>query len=162
MTEIKRISSLFQEVFEGSPYYGPSTLMTLQGITAEMARQRPAWSAHSIWDLVNHLTGELQYALAVLKKTAGPWIEGETTWSTPADFSEEAWQQALADLTQANQQFIEAIQRLDDTILDQQPYRVRGPYYRMLHGTLQHTIFHTGQISLLTGQFRIEIRPPCQ
>lgn len=156
MTEIGRIASLYELVFDGAPYYGPSTQTALQGVTAEMARQKPAWSAHSIWDLVNHLTAELQYALAVLHQTAGPWIEGKTTWRTPTDFSEAAWQQALADLTQANRQLIEVIQQLDDVILDQQPRRVRGPYYLMLHGTLQHTIFHTGEISLLRGQFQAD------
>ena len=41
---------------------------------------------------------------------------------------------------------------MDDTDLEQQPVRVRGPFYIMLHGTMQHSIFHAGQISLLTGQ----------
>jgi hypothetical protein len=42
--------------------------------------------------------------------------------------------------------------QLDDAILDQQPIRVRGPFYLMLHGTIQHTVYRAGQISLLRGQ----------
>ena len=40
-------------------------------------------------------------------------------------------------------------------ILDKEPIHVRGPYYLMLHGTIQHNIYHTGQISLLTGQMAV-------
>lgn len=154
MGETDRIARLLEEVITGSPYYGPSTLVALQGIDAEMARQKPAWSAHCIWDLVDHMRAELSYALAVLENRAEPWAAGQTTWPIRADFSEAAWQQSIGDLKRAKQLLVQAIRRLDDSILDQRPHRVRGPYYRMLHGTLQHAIYHTGQISLLTGQFK--------
>jgi uncharacterized damage-inducible protein DinB len=152
--ELDRIANLLEMVVVGSPYYGPSTLETLKNINAEMAVKKPAWSAHSIWDLVNHITAEMQYALAILKNNAGLWVEGQTTWPNQVDFSDVAWQLSLQELKEANQNLVRAIKQQDDDILDRNPIQVRGPYYLMLHGTLQHAIFHTGQISLLTGQFR--------
>lgn len=154
MRELDRIASLLEMVVEGSPYYGPSTLETLKNINAGMAAKKPAWSAHSIWELVSHITAEMQYALAILEDNAGPWVEGQTTWPVQEDFSEVAWQLSLQGLKDANQNLVRAIKQQDDDILDKNPIRVRSPYYLMLHGTLQHAIFHTGQISLLTGQFR--------
>jgi len=79
MPEIERLVKAFKRAVEDSPYYGPSTMTAQLGITAELAAARPAWSAHSIWELVNHIAAELTYALAVLEKTAGPWVDGETT-----------------------------------------------------------------------------------
>lgn len=152
MSEIARIAHLLEETFEGEPYYGPSVLGALEHVTADVAAQRPRWSAHSIWDLVAHLTAELDYARAVIAGTAEPWIEGETTWPAITDTSETAWKEAIQDLTKANRALARTVKQLDDTILDQQPMRVRGPFYLMLHGTMQHSIFHAGQISLLTGQ----------
>lgn len=152
MSEIARIVGLLEESFEGKPYYGPSILGTLENVTADVAARKPRWSAHSIWDLVAHLTAELDYALSVIKGTAGPWIEGETTWPAVTDRSEIAWQKAVTDLKSANGAFVQAVKQLDDTVLDRQPIRVRGPFYLMLHGTLQHSIYHSGQISLLAGQ----------
>lgn len=152
MSEIDRIVGLLEESFEGKPYYGPSILGTLENVTADVATRKPRWSAHSIWDLVAHLTAELDYALSVIKGTAGPWIEGETTWPALTDTSEVAWQKAVTDLKRANGAFVQAVKQLDDTVLDRKPIRVRGPYYLMLHGTLQHSIYHSGQISLLAGQ----------
>lgn len=152
MSEIARIADLLEETFGGTPYYGPSVLRTLENVTAEVAAQRPRWSAHSIWDLVAHLTAELDYAFAVIQGAAGPWVEGETTWPPVSDTSEAAWREAIEALKQANRALVSMIRHLDDGILEQKPIQVRGPYYLMLHGTMQHSIFHSGQISLLTGQ----------
>jgi hypothetical protein len=152
MGEITRIADLMEGAFEGEPYYGPSVLGALEGVNAEVAARRPGWSAHSIWDLVAHLTAELDYARAVIKGAAGPWVEGETTWPAIVDTSDAAWRKAIADLMRANRGLVRAVRQLDDAILDQKPVRVRGPFYLMLHGTLQHNIYHAGQISLLRGQ----------
>lgn len=145
-----------EETFEGRPYYGDSVLGALEGVTAEVASRRPPWSAHSIWDLVAHLTAELEYARDVVEGTAGPWVEGETTWPAIPDRSEEAWAESIEDLKRANRALVDAVRQLDDTVLDKQPVRVRGPFYIMLHGTMQHSIFHAGQISLLTGQIKLD------
>jgi uncharacterized damage-inducible protein DinB len=151
-SEIARIAGLLRETFEGEPYYGPSVLGALEGVSAELACQRPLWSAHSIWELVAHLTAELRYACAVIGGTAGPWIEGETTWPPVRDHSQAMWQEALSELKNANRTLVRAVEQLADEVLDKQPVQVRGPYYVMLHGTIQHSIYHAGQISLLTGQ----------
>ena len=157
MNEIARIARLLKQTFEGQPYYGPSVLGTLKGVTADVAVQKPRWSAHSIWDLVTHLTAELRYARAVIDGTAGPWVEGQATWTSITDISDAAWQQAITDLKKANWALARAVQRLDNSILDKKPIRVRGPYYIMLHGTIQHSVFHAGQISLLTGQMAVTV-----
>jgi hypothetical protein len=68
MSEIKRIASLLQQTFEGKPYYGLSVLAALDGIDAALAARKPQWSAHSIWQLVLHLTAELDYARAVIDR----------------------------------------------------------------------------------------------
>ena len=156
MSEIARIAGLMEETFEGRPYYGDSVLGALTNVTADVAIQRPRWSAHSIWDLVVHLTAELDYAQHVIEGTAGSWVEGETTWPAIVDRSEGAWREALEDLKRANRALVGAVKQLDDTVLDKQPIRVRGPFYLMLHGTMQHNIYHAGQISLLTGQMTLD------
>jgi uncharacterized damage-inducible protein DinB len=114
-----------------------------------VAAHKPCQNAHSIWDLVLHLTAELDYARAVLEGTAGPWIEGQTTWPSVTDTSKGAWQDALRALQVANRALVRAMEQLDDAILDQKPVRVRGPFYLMLHGTIHHNVHHAGQISLL-------------
>jgi hypothetical protein len=152
---MERIARLLKQTFEGNPYYGPSVLGALKGVTADIAIRRPTWSAHSIWQLVTHLTAELVYAREVIEGTAGLWEEGKTTWPSTPDPSEEGWTQALQELKKVNRALVRAVQKMDDSLLDKKPIRVRGPYYLMLHGTMQHNIYHAGQISLLTGQMTL-------
>jgi len=151
MSEVERIAGLLEQTFEGKPYFGPSVLDTLKNITGRVAARKPRWSAHSIWEIVAHQTAELNYAREVIAGTAEPWIEGETTWPDIPDTSEAAWQAAVRNLKKANRVLVRMVKQLDDTILDQKPVRVRGPFYMMLHGTIQHTIHHAGQLSLLSG-----------
>jgi DinB superfamily len=155
MGEIARIARLLEQTFEGKPYYGPSVLGALTGVSAELGARKPPWSAHRIWDLVGHLTAELIYARTIIEGTAGAWIEGETTWPAITDTSDAAWRKAIADLKKANRTLVRVVQQLDDSILDKKPIRVRGPFYLMLHGTMQHNIYHAGQISLLTGSLMV-------
>jgi hypothetical protein len=127
-------------------------LEALEGVTAEIALLKPRWSAHSIWELVAHLTAELSYAHDVIAGIAGQWVEGETTWLPVTETSEATWQAAIQDLKMANRALVWAVSELDDAILEEKPIRVRGPFYLMLHGTMQHSVYHAGQISLLAGQ----------
>jgi hypothetical protein len=155
VSEIARIALLLEQTFEGKPYYGPSVLGTLEQVTADAALRKPRWSAHSIWEIVVHLTAELNYAHGVIEGTAGPWVEGETTWPAVTNTSETEWKRANQELKKANRALVHAVKGLDDAILDQQPVRVRGPFYVTLHGTIQHNVYHSGQISLLTGQMAL-------
>lgn len=151
-----RIARLMEQAFEGKPYFGPSLLEAVAGVDAYTAASKPQWSAHSIWDIIAHLSAELVYARQVLDGTAPPY---GSTWPPITDTSPAAWEQALTDLQQAHRALVGAVKRLDDGILDQKPPRVRGPYYLMLHGTLQHTVYHAGQLSLLRGQMAQAVQP---
>jgi hypothetical protein len=150
--EVMRIARLLEQTFEGKPYYGPSIISSLEGVTAAVAIRKPAWAVHCIWDIVAHLTAELIYARSVIDGTAGPWIEGETTWFTITDKSDAAWDRALESLKDANRVLIRVVEQLDDTILDKEGPFVRVSFFLMLHGTIQHNVYHAGQISLLKRQ----------
>jgi hypothetical protein len=117
-----------------------------------MASRKPAWAAHCIWDIVGHLAAELIYARSVIEGTAGPWIEGETTWPAIINKSDAAWHRALEDLKDANRVLVRVVDQLDDTILDKEASPTRVSFFLMLHGTLQHNVYHAGQISLLRHQ----------
>jgi len=151
MAETARIADMFEQTFEGKPYHGPSVLASLEHVCAEHAARKTA-GAHSIWELVTHLTGELDYARALLQGNAEPWIEGETTWRAVTNTSAAAWRATIEDLKRANRALVDAIRHLDDSILSEKAGAVDRQYYMVLHGTMQHNIYHSGQISLLSRQ----------
>jgi uncharacterized damage-inducible protein DinB len=158
MTETGRIADLLEQTFEGKAYYGNSVLESLTGITAETASRKPALGKNSIWDLVRHLTAELEYHVRIIEGNAEPWVAGETTWSEARDRSEAAWLSALEDLKKANRSLVAALRKMPDECLETQAFPLKYTLYRSLHGTLQHSVYHAGQIILLRKQAHHQVK----
>src|SRR5437762_50009 len=118
MSETARIARLLEQTFEGKAYYGNSVLATLEGVTAEIAAQKPEKSKNSIWEIVVHLILELEFHRRVLEGTAEKWVAGETTWDDNNDYSAEAWEKTIDALIEANRALVDAIKQLDDEILE--------------------------------------------
>jgi uncharacterized damage-inducible protein DinB len=78
---------------------------------------------------------------------AGPYT-GET-WPDVSEPTEESWRQALSELKQAHRELMRAVSGLTDSDLERQTKHVRGPLWFALHGTVQHTAYHAGQIQLM-------------
>jgi uncharacterized damage-inducible protein DinB len=154
MREAERIASLLELNFDGEPYYGPSVRGVLKDVDAVTAARRPEGGVHSIWELVGHLTAELRYARALLQGKAESWVAGRTTWPAPPAPSPIAWAEALRELEDANRAFVDAVNRLDDAVLDQDLGQLPRTHYVMLHGMVQHSAYHAGQIVVIARQLR--------
>jgi hypothetical protein len=57
MNEIDRIIDQLQREHEGDPWHGSPLRQILTGLTSAQAAARPLPKAHSIWELVLHMTG---------------------------------------------------------------------------------------------------------
>jgi hypothetical protein len=74
MSEATRIAGLFRAAFNGDDY-GRSLLTVLERVTSDVAADRPSF-AHSIWELVVHITAEMNYARDVLDGHVRPMDGG--------------------------------------------------------------------------------------
>ena len=154
MLEITRLADLLVEAFDGKPYYGPSLRDTLRTVRAEVAATQPDDGSHSIWELVAHLTAELDYTRRMIEGVAGDWVEGQTTWPPITETSPTSWDQTIAGLERANQDLVSLVRGLDDAALLTETAPMRIPIYVALYGTLQHHAYHAGQIALLARMSR--------
>jgi uncharacterized damage-inducible protein DinB len=143
---------LLQQAYDGAPYYGPSLLAVLQEVDAVTAARRPVGARHTIWEIVAHVAAELRYAVELINGTAGPWVDGQTTWPAVGDLPDTSWALALDELRRAHQSFCEAVLGLNDSDLDRRSDRVATSFYVLLHGVIQHNVYHAGQIRLLVRQ----------
>ena len=57
MTELERIAHELARAHQGDPWHGSNAHAILAGLTAPQAAARPIPGAHSIWELLLHLTG---------------------------------------------------------------------------------------------------------
>ena len=56
MPESVRIADQLRRAFYGEAWHGDSLFEILRGVTAAQASARPVKNAHSIWELVLHIT----------------------------------------------------------------------------------------------------------
>jgi hypothetical protein len=76
-------------------------------------------------------------------------LPAEQDWLPVLDSSEAAWRQAVRDLEQANHDLRAAIAPLTEARLaDTAPGKDHSVYV-MLHGIIQHDLYHAGQIAIL-------------
>lgn len=148
MSEVKRIKSQLRRAFEGEAWHGPSVMEVLAGVTAAQAAAKPIANAHSIWELVLHI--------AFWEEVSRQRAEGDPTQYqaedglfTVTDTSEAAWQEALEKLKSSNESLRLSIAKLDDSQLDEIVAGQEYSIYFMLHGCIQHDLYHAGQIALL-------------
>jgi uncharacterized damage-inducible protein DinB len=148
MTEVERIVDQSQRAFEGDAWHGPSLMAILEGVTAEQASARPLAGAHSIWELVFHIAAWEQAGVRRLGGDPANLSDDED-WPAITDTSEQKWDQAIEMLITGHEEFQNAIAKLDDSRLKEPIVDGLATVYGTLHGIVQHTLYHAGQIAIL-------------
>lgn len=148
MSEVARIGSQLKRAFEGEAWHGLSLKELLAGVTAEQAAAKPLVGAHSIWEIVLHIAAWERVALRRLEGQTA-LISTEEDWPTVNDTSETAWREALANLESGHRQLRAALRTLTDADLDKLVAGQQYSVYFLLHGVIQHDLYHAGQIALL-------------
>ena len=149
MTETHRINSQLKRAQEGPAWHGPSLRELLAGVTAEQAAARPIQNTHSIWELVNHIIAWEQIARRRLEGEGEAPIPDEINFPPVTDASEAAWQATLQSLEASHRSLRDGIKKIDDAKLEETLPGTRYSNYILLHGVIQHDLYHAGQIALL-------------
>ena len=147
--EIERIANQLKRAFTGPAWHGPSVMFVLEGIDAGKAAAAPAFGTHSIWEIVLHIGAWETAALHGLQGGSTN-LTDEEDWPVVKDKSEEAWLKTIESLRQGNTKLLEQIEKVSDAQLDQILDKEKGQTcYVLLHGVIQHDIYHAGQIAIL-------------
>ena len=155
MREIDRIVEQLQRAYNGDAWYGPSVRAALEGVAARQAAARPEPAAHTICEIVLHMTAWTREVTRRLR--LGIAQEPELgDWPAGGACDEAGWTAILAALDAANRELVEAIVAMDDAQLHDRIGDVRDralgsgvSRYVTVHGLVQHHAYHAGQISLL-------------
>jgi uncharacterized damage-inducible protein DinB len=150
-SESTRIADQLRRAFEGEAWHGDSLLEILKGVSAGRAAARPIKNGHTIWELVLHIAA---WDGAVRRRMMGVAVTLSDAENFPAvtDTSEAAWAKALAELRRVHEELIAAVSALADSRLYEMVPGKEGAHYTfyyMLHGVVQHELYHAGQIALL-------------
>jgi len=148
-TDVGRLEDQLRRALEGEAWHGPSVLEALDGVTAHQAAAHPIAGAHSIWELVLHLSSD--YGL-VLRRLGGDGrqLTPSEGWPAVPETSEENWRETVSALRQLNAELRQAVrsfppERLDELLVAESPYTA----YTQFIGVTQHALYHAGQIAVL-------------
>jgi len=155
VNEIVRIIDQLEREHSGDPWHGSPLSQILDGVSPTAASARPVPGAHSIWELVLHMAAwknEVRHRLAGSPAAEPP--EGD--WPAVGEVNEVAWMQARERLDLAHRLLVSAIREFPEARLYEatNDHRDRAlgigvTYYELLHGLVQHDVYHAGQIAVL-------------
>lgn len=154
-SEADRVIDQIQRAHDGDPWHGSPVKQILHGITHEQAARRPPNGAHSIWELVLHMTGwRNEVARRATGEPAGEPPAGD--WPSVGEATAPRWQESLAALDAAHAHLVAVVRRLSDEGMFQPTNDPRNrelgtgvTYYELLHGIVQHDAYHAGQIAIV-------------
>lgn len=155
MAEPALLADLVDRVMTGDPWHAANVQTVLDGLSAVDAARTPVPAAHSIWELVLHMTGWAREVLARLDGApAGEPAAGD--WPAVPAITEAAWRRDRATLFEVHAALAAAIRRtpparLAEPVVDHRDLAAGTGLsrYLTLHGLVHHTVHHAGQIALL-------------
>ena len=148
MTETERILEQLKRSFYKEAWHGPAFLEILDGVTAEQASKRSIAEAHSIWEIVLHTKTWIE---AVRIRCLGKEfnVSDEQDWPKVTVFSDEAWQQTIADLKDEHKKLEDVITSMGSSDFNKNAAGSSLPNSSMLDSIIHHNIYHTAQIAIL-------------
>jgi uncharacterized damage-inducible protein DinB len=155
MSEIHRIIDELEREHSGDPWHGSPLQQILDRLDARQAARTPIPGAHSIWEIVVHMTGwKKEVAQRVMGAPAGEPAAGD--WPAIGETSDSHWRAALDGLEASHRELIASIKSLPEGKLLEptndprdRPLGTGVSYYVLLHGIVQHDVYHAGQIAIL-------------
>ncbi len=145
MSRATRLGNHIERTVTGPMWHGPALLEVLDGVDAARARARPIAGAHSIWEIVKHITAWAEIARQRIHGEALGDPTAEQDWPPIGD----DWAQDLERLKESHRRLAADVRQLDDAALDARVKTLEYPVGILLDGVVEHGTYHGGQIALL-------------
>jgi uncharacterized damage-inducible protein DinB len=147
--EPARLARAIRQTVHGPVWHGDALAVLLDGIGPIAAAAHPIPGAHSIWELVLHITAWVHIAQARLQGDGTGDPTEQEDWPKVGRATTARWTAARSRLISAHASLATAVSRLPTEALEA---RVTGRRYTirsMLQGVVEHGAYHGGQIALL-------------
>jgi len=148
--EIELVISQLREVYEGDPWYGKAVTKLLKEVNEKVVFQKLN-GQHSILELVWHMITWREFTIDRLRHSPQMQLEyfNKNDWRKLDHNDVTLWPQGLERLQETQNELIESLKHLDDSILDKQVPDRSFNFRKLLYGVVQHDIYHLGQIAYL-------------
>ena len=149
MNESGRIGQQMERAFKGNAWHGSAVLELLKDVTFEQARRRPIADAHSIAEIVSHMTTWKRVVTRRLGGQAVTEVAPDVDWPPSMVQSPQEWDALVSRLRRAHTALATAVRKVRTQDLEQPPKGGTTSRYVLMHGIIQHDLYHAGQIAIL-------------
>lgn len=143
------LSNHIKRTVTGPMWHGAALDALLSDVTHEQAAARPIAGAHTIWELVLHVTAWAEIARARLRGERTADAAGAEDWPPVGATGAAEWNAALERLRAGHRALATEVRRLDDAAFDAKVPGLDYTVSNLLHGVIEHGTYHGGQIALL-------------
>jgi len=134
--------SELKATYEGEPWFGESFQTKVNSITEEQALKQPKTGEHSIAQVVSHMEF---WRRAVLAKIRGENVaeftgDNPENWPSAESMKKKGWESIRTSFSATHAALIASLGQSDSL-----PLNLAGE----LAGTMQHDVYHIGQIGFI-------------
>jgi len=146
--ECERIADQLTRSINGDAWHGLSVSELLAGVPIEKLTAKPIPGAHSIWEIVLHITVWLD---VIRHRLLGEAVQptDQQDWQPVEDATEKGWRTTIDRLDSVHRELLKTIGGMTDEQLQSATPGKDDTLYIQLHGVVQHNLYHAGQIALL-------------
>jgi uncharacterized damage-inducible protein DinB len=148
MSERKRLLDLVDRAYKARAWHGPAVLETLEGVTPAVAAKHPLRGAHSIWELVEHVASWNEIVAKRLEGGA-PVVTQQVNFPRVPRPTPAAWKATLRRLARTQARFRRAVAAFPVAKLGRRRAKTDQTWNVLIHGQIQHMLYHAGQIALM-------------
>ena len=146
--EPAELADELKRLWHGDAWHGPALAELLAGVAADRASTRVLPDAHTVWELVLHITA---WSDVFRRRIDGEAVEEPEEGDFPPAPapSAEGWAEARTRAERVHERLIASVGHLTGGALDAptpgRPFSVRF----LVHMAIRHIVYHSGQIGLL-------------
>jgi uncharacterized damage-inducible protein DinB len=160
MSRATRLADHIERTVTGPMWHGPALLEVLKGVTCDQALARPLPDAHTIWELVLHVTAWCDIARQRLKGQAIGDPTPQQDWppvptalpnaGAPSSIDPALdWRRAVEQLAESHRGLAADTRLLKDEQLTEPLPGLDYTMSVLLRGIVEHGTYHGGQIAVL-------------
>jgi len=139
-----------KDAYEGEPWFGRNVKELLSEVSEQDAFQKPA-SQHSILELVWHMITWREFAISRLQELPGKDMNyfEQNDWQKLDHSNLALWKKGLNRLQETQNELIILLENQEEVLLEKIVDERKYTFRKLLHGLIQHDIYHLGQIAYI-------------